>query len=77
MDNVKQAYIKPTWTEVQGPWSFFIGFSPFAPLVVVVVPAWTEKHEGRFFLLWLLRVAAWVENQENRLVILDLMDLDN
>lgn len=28
--NVKRAYTKPTWTEVRGPWSFFIGsFPPF------------------------------------------------
>ena len=49
MAHVKRAYIKPTWTEVQGPWSFFIGFSPFAPLVVVVVPAWTERQAACFF----------------------------
>ena len=30
MAHVKRAYTKPTWTEVQGPWSFFIGaFPPF------------------------------------------------
>lgn len=63
MARVKRAYIKPTWTEVRGPWSFFIGPFPPFPVVVVVVPAWTERHEGRFFPLWLPRVAAWAENQ--------------
>ena len=53
-DNAKQAYIKPTWTEVQGPWSFFIGFSSFAPLVVVVVPAWVENQENRLVILDLM-----------------------